>query len=177
MHKKEIDGFENYFVTPEGLILNGDRPLKIMMGNHNTPIVRLFKNGEYFTFSVAKLVALTYLGKPENPSDVVGYMDGNNHNYHLNNLYWTTRSEAYSKFYREKNRYSEARLEKLRKKICKPVMSCRRTPTGLVQLKTYKSITEAAKDKGVAPASILRCLKNENASCMGLAWRYIDKED
>jgi hypothetical protein len=177
MNKKEIEGFDNYSITPEGLVLNGDRPLKVMFGNHNTPIVRLFKDGEYFTFGVAKLVALTYLGKPENPSDVVGFLDGNNHNYHVDNLYWTSRSEAYSKFYREKNRYSEARLEKLRKKLCKPVMSCKRTLQGLVQLKVYESISDAARDKGVAPASILRCLKDEKASCMGLAWRYINKEE
>lgn len=177
MNKISIEGFENYFITPEGSVFNGDRPLKVMFSSYNTPIVRLFKEGKYYMFSVAKLVALAFLGKPENPSDVVGYRDGNNHNFHKDNIFWTSRSEAYSKFYREKNRYSEARLEKLRKKICKPVVSCKRTPHGLVQVKAYDSIADAARDMNVGSASIMRCLKNQNNSCMGLAWRYVSKED
>lgn len=177
MNKRMIEGFENYFITPEGLVLNGDKPIKIQMSNHNVPFIRLRKDGEYFSFSISKLVALAYIGKPAHPSDVVGYVDGNNHNYHKDNLYWTSRSEAYSKMYREKSRYSEMRLQKLRRTICKPVISCRRTSQGLVELKTYDSITDAAKDVGVAPASIIRCLKNQNNSCMGLAWRYLNKED
>lgn len=177
MNKKEIEGFDNYFVTPEGLILNGDRPLKIQINKSGTPFVRLRRKGEYFAFTIAKLVALTFLkDEIKSPSDVICYKDGNNHNYDINNLYWSTRSEAYTKLYKENSRYSAMRLENLRKKLCKPIAAYKETSEGIIHVKTYNSITEAANEIGVASASIIRCLKDNDKHCMGLLWRYMDKE-
>lgn len=177
MKKVAIKGFENYSITIDGMVLNENKPLKIQMTKQGTPFVRLRKDKEYFTFSIAKLVGLTYLGEPLYPSDIIGYKDGNNHNFHKDNLYWTSRSDAYSKMYDKSNRYSEERIRKLRKTICKPVMSCKKTSQGLIEVKNYESITEAAKDMKVSSASIIRCLKNQNNTCMGLTWLYINKEE
>ena len=177
MNKIRIKDFENYYLTSDARVLNGDRPVKIQFTTKGIPFVRLRKDGEYITITMSRLAAINYLGEPTNPSDVVGYKDGNNHNFTKNNIYWTTRSERYSKLYRENSRYAETRIKNLRNKICKPVMSYKRMSQGLIEVKSYDSITDAAKDVGVGPASIMRCLKNENNSCMGLAWRYINKED
>lgn len=177
MNKKEIEGFEGYYITPEGLVLHNDKPLKIQFSNANVPFVRLRKDGEYFTFTIAKLVALTYIGKPDNPSDIVSYLDGNNHNFNKDNLYWASRSEAYSKMYDKNNRYSEYRLAKLKRKICKPIMSMRNSSEGFVEVKRYESIADAARDVNVASASLIRCLKNQRYMCMGLYWKYLEKED
>lgn len=175
--KKEIENFPGYFITEEGLIFNGVRPLKAQITHKGTPFVKLKRDDAYFSISIAKLVLLNYIGEPNSPSDIPSYKDGNNHNYHVSNLEWASRSEAYSKLYKKENRYSEKRLEKLRKSICKPVACFERTEKGLSLIETYSSITEAAKAVKVAPASIIRCLKNTRYSCMGYAWRYIEKED
>lgn len=177
MNKKQIEGFDGYFVTPEGLVLHYDKPLKIQYSKVNVPFVRLRKEGKYYTFTIAKLVALTFIGKPTNSSDIVCYIDGNNHNFNKVNLYWASRSEAYSKMYDKNNRYSEYRLSKLRKKICKPVISMRKEDIGFIEVKSYSSIADAARDIGVASASLMRCLKNQKYMCMGLYWKYANKED
>lgn len=175
--KKEIKGFSGYYITEEGLVLNGSRPLKAQVSSKGVPFVKLKRDDEYFSITIAKLVLLTFIGEPNAPSDIPSYKDGNNHNYHVSNLEWSSRSKAYSMLYDKTNRYSEKRLEKLRQSICKPVACFERTGNTITLVKTYSSITEAAKDVGVKPASIIRCLKNLNHSCVGYAWQYITKED
>ena len=175
--KKEIEGFNGYFITEDGLIFNGAKRLKTQMTTKGVPFVKLKKDDAYHSITIAKLVLLNFVGEPESPSDIPLYKDGNNHNYHVSNLEWASRSKAYAALYKKSNRYSEKRLERLRKSICKPVASFRRTNNGLILIKTYSSITEAAKDVEVAPASIVRCLKNKQHSCMGYAWQYIMKDN
>lgn len=178
MNRKNIPGFEEYSITEEGLILHGNKPLKIQMSKTGIPFVRLRKDNNYFTFSIAKLVLLTYIPDLRNsPSDIPYYKDGNNHNFSLSNLTWASRSESYSKLYDKTNRYSENRLLKLRKKICKPVVAIKKIDGQLVEDLRFESITEAAKHVHVAPASLIRCLKNQRYMCMGYHWKYVNKED
>jgi len=178
MNRKEIKGFPDYTITEEGWVLHHNKPMKIQVNKNNTPFIRLRKYGEYHTFTIAKLVALTYLTDTrKTPSDVVCYKDGNNHNFNRSNLYWSSRSEAYSKLYEKGNRYSENRLINLRKTLCKPVVALNKEKDGFSIVKQYTSITEAANAVGVAPASLTRCLKNKRYMSAGFHWAYVPKED
>lgn len=177
MNMKPIPGYEEYMITPDGLVTKNGKPLKITITMQGTPMIRLRKDGLVTSYLVAKLVALTYLEDTRTSvSDVVAYKDGNNHNYHKDNLYWATRSDAYTTLYSKNNRYSELRLERLKNKICKPVMAMKKENDKLCLYKTFRSIKEGADFANVSSASVLRCLKNQNHMCAGYYWKYIDKE-
>lgn len=178
MNAKLIPGYATYKITPEGLVTKNDKPIKISTYNHDTPTVRLREDGVTKTYLVAKLVALTFLEDTRtSESDVVSYKDGNNHNFHLNNLYWTTRGQAYSKLYDKESRYSEKRVSKLRERICKPVVSMKRLNDEMVEMKKFESIKDAATFVGVSSGSIIRCLKNPNSVSAGYYWRYLEREE
>lgn len=178
MNGKSIPGYSAYKITPEGIITKNDRPIKISTYNHETPTVRLRQDGVSKTFLVAKLVALTFLEDTrKSDSDVVAYRDGNNHNFSLNNVYWTTRADAYSKLYDKESRYSEIRVQKLRDKICKPVVAMKNLNGTLSPIKEFKSIKDASTFAGVSSGSIIRCLKNPGSMSAGYYWRHVEKED
>ena len=178
MNKKEIEGFEGYYITPEGQISRNNKVLKVQLNKKNIPFVALRKDSKYYIFTVAKLVALTFLdNETRTPSDVVAYRDGNNHNFDVSNLFWSSRSEAYSKLYNKTSRYSQLRLYNLRKKLCKPVVSMKMVDNSFTEIRHYSSIIEAATDVGVASASLMRCLKNQRNMSAGYYWKYLDRED
>lgn len=178
MNAKNIPGYTTYKITEEGFVTKNDKPIKISTYNHGTPTVRLREDGITKTFLVAKLVALTFLEDVRTAeSDVVSYKDGNNHNFHLNNLFWTSRGKAYSKLYDKESRYSEKRVQKLRDSICKPVASKKEANGELITIKEFASIKEAANFVGVSSGSIIRCLKEPRSMCAGYYWRYLEKEE
>lgn len=180
MNTKMIPGFEDYTITKEGQVFhnNGRKRLKTQLSVKDIPFVSLRKNNKYHVFSIAKLVAMTYIGtEGRKSSDVVCYKDGNNHNFHVDNLYWSSRSEAYKQLYNRSNAASKKRLYKLRKKICKQVVSMHKTETGFVEVKKYDSIANAANDVGVSSASLIRCLKNQRYMSAGYYWKYVNEEE
>jgi|GEM_PF-4251286 len=178
MNKKQILDFEEYFITPEGHVTHNDQPLKIQITKRGMPFVRLRKDNKYYTFAIAKLVAMTFLPEGrKSPSDIVCYLDGNNHNFNVTNLKWASRSEAYSKMYDKDSRYSEKRLKHLRKSICRPVAKLSKDDRGdLFIVNEYSSVKDAADSVGVAPASLIRCLKNQNYMSAGYYWKYLPRE-
>lgn len=178
MNKRKIKGFENYEITPEGAIFNKGKPLKLQMSEKAAPFVRLRKDGEYHSISVAKLVALTYIPEGRKyDSDIVCYKDGNNFNFSLTNIYWSSRSEAYTNFYKLQTRDSKRRLSALKSKISKPVLELKRENEGFTVIRKYDSIAAAAKEKGVSSASISRCLKNQMHMSAGSHWMYAEKKE
>lgn len=178
MNAKLIPGYVTYKITPEGLVTKNDKPIKISTYNHDTPTVRLREDGVSKTYLVAKLVALTFLEDTRTAeSDVVSYKDGNNHNFHLNNLYWTTRGQAYSKLYDKESRYSEKRVQRLRDTICRPVTANKYVDGKLLVVRKFDSIKDAATFVGVSSGSIIRCLKNPRSMSTGYYWRYFEREE
>ena len=178
MLSKAIPDFPNYIITSNGVITRNTKMFKVFFNNKNVPCVRLSRDGSQYVFSVARLVALTFLSDGrKSPSDVGLYKDGNNHNVDKDNLEWASRSKAYSAMYDKENRYSEHRLRKLRDKICKPVDKCKIENNKLVVVETYMSIREAADAVETSSASILRCLKHPNNKCNGYYWKYHNEED
>lgn len=176
MEKRQIKGFENYSVTKEGAVFSGAARLKAQHNKNGSPFVKLRKDGKYHAFVIAKLVALMFIGEPENDNLVVCYKDGNNHNYYVDNLYWGTKSDLAKGLFKNRNTYSEARLQNLKKAVSRPVASYKAIYGDLAKIKEYESITDAAADVGVTPGSISRCLKDTKAMSSGYYWRYLEKE-
>lgn len=95
-----IEGFSNYAVSPQGEIVNLHtmRLMSIRSTGgtpHQAPQAALVSDsGKQTTVSVARAVAMTYLPLPPDFDEMyydVGYHDGNNKNYHLDNLFWKAR--------------------------------------------------------------------------------------
>lgn len=100
---KKIDGFTNYEVSNTGLVKslgtgkstcpewNKERVLSIGHTKRGYTKVKLFIDGKRKYFSVHKLVALTFLIKGVDHTEV-NHKDGNKSNNSVENLEWCTSS-------------------------------------------------------------------------------------
>lgn len=174
---KTIEQYPEYKVDENGHVMKDNELIRVLRTKYGY-MVRLKVKEKYKFVSVGKLVALAFIGEPETPSDVIAYKDGNNLNPTLENIMWSSRSEAYAKAYRTRPDNSKNRIEALKKVTCKPIMAYK---SGLIDSGSpryvYSSITEASKSMGVSTASISRCLKYPKATCMGYHWKEISKEE
>lgn len=100
---KEIEGFENYYVSNYGRVSNfnyrntGDR---ILMKPFNTKqgyyqIALVDRNGKRVKKLIHRLVAEAFIPNPKNKSEV-DHIDTNRYNNIVDNLRWTTREENYN---------------------------------------------------------------------------------
>lgn len=94
---KDIKGYEGlYQASDEGFIrrLYKTSPPKILKGRNGLDYytVSLSKNGEKISHSVHRLVAETFLEKPEGKTEI-NHKDGNKLNNNINNLEWVTQRE------------------------------------------------------------------------------------
>ena len=179
---KNVPGFPGYQVNQLGQVLRNDTPVRNIVGhgglNRTKNCIRVTKaDGNPTNVPIGKLVALAFIGEPENPTDVVKYKDGNSSNFALSNIEWSSRSELYKELYNPKNRYCENRLYMLRKKVCRPIEAYKIINDEIIIANRYNSIKEASDSVGVATASIARCLKNPNGMSCGLYWRYVDNNE
>lgn len=95
MKYKQIPGYPNYKISDKGTVINTKfkrelKPSKTSKGYH---IIGLCNMGVHQTFSVHRLVALTYLVDviPENMT--INHIDGNKTNNHYSNLEIVTYSK------------------------------------------------------------------------------------
>lgn len=105
---KKIKNYENYMATEDGRIYSIKRKcyLKLQTVTNGYLMVGLFKNGVSKYLLVHRLIAETFIEKPEK-CDIVNHLDGNKKNNNVNNLEWTTQSEnvrAYKAKYRKYNK-------------------------------------------------------------------------
>lgn len=176
---RTIPEFEEYQINQMGEVIKNGVVVRSVVGHErNKNAIRIRRNdGRYTSISIAKLVALTFLGGPKPPYDAIKYKDGNSTNFALSNIEWATRSEAYREMYNPDNRYRENRLYMLRKKISRPVECYNVVDDEIKIVKQYSSIAEAAADLRVSTGAISRCLRDVNGMCYGMYWRYIDKNN
>ena len=176
-NEKSIKGFEGYKINDGGLVSDSKGALNHHKNSRGGWYVYLRKDGKNIAKSISRLVAEHFLeDNRKSPSDVVGYKDGNNSNFHVSNLFWTSRADAYRKMYDRENRYSELRLSKLRAKLGRPVRMFKINEEGTMSSREFRTMTDAAKFIGVSCASVRSALKNPNHLCGGYRWEYINKE-
>jgi len=103
---KPVPGYEGYYeASSEGRIRSVDRVvyhgkyaynrkgrIRIPYDNQGYDNVTLNKDKVEITYSVHRLIAMTFIPNPEN-KPCVNHIDGNKRNNHIENLEWATYSE------------------------------------------------------------------------------------
>lgn len=86
---KEVDGFDNYYVFPDGKIYNYHRKafMKDCVNAYGSHYITLCKSNEKSNKYVHNLVATYYIDNP-NKLTRVRHIDGNKDNNNSNNLEW-----------------------------------------------------------------------------------------
>lgn len=91
---RKIKGYENYSVSPEGVVLNDkyNRQLSQSITKEGYLVVELWSNNVGKKFSIHRLVAMTFIPNPENKPQV-NHKDSDRRNNHIDNLEWATNLE------------------------------------------------------------------------------------
>lgn len=92
-HKSYKNFAGKYTVQPDGRIFNRKRELKYFKMSSGGKFVRLFKDGNSTSITVAKMVMLTYNPTGYKSHKIVLHIDGNVKNDSIKNLRWGTRKE------------------------------------------------------------------------------------
>ncbi len=82
-----ITGFCGYYITPNGIMYKGDRIVKPVIKKNKSIKVRIWQQGRYKFFGLAKLVAEHFIPNPRKHRYII-FKDRNNHNCQVNNIVW-----------------------------------------------------------------------------------------
>lgn len=174
----KVPGFDDYTVTKQGAIYHNGKMLKPQYSGIKAacPRITLYKNGKAAAvLNMGRVMALTFIPhEQKKSSDVIGFKDGNPHNWALDNICWVSRSKAYKLMYDKEARYSEKRLNNLKKAISRPVYSYIYNGNEKIIKSTHNSIREAATAHETSSSSISFALKHPNNKCAGLYWAYYE---
>lgn len=101
--KKQIAGYENYFIYDNGDVLNSStsKILQGSIGEHGYKYYRLSKDGTKKMFYAHRLVAEAFLPNEKN-LPVVNHIDGNKLNNNVSNLEWVTYSKNTELWHKQK---------------------------------------------------------------------------
>lgn len=146
--KKVWTGF-GYRIAPDRIL----SPSKMKTGYL---CVALNKNKKSKTYTVHKLIALTFIPNPNN-KEQIDHIDGHKTNNRIENLRWATRIENMNN--------PKTRI----KGRCKPVI-CIETKI------IYKSMKNASKITKTCESSIRKVCEGINKTAGGYHWKYVDKE-
>ena len=168
---KDIPGYEGiYQVSNEGRIksiphcikankhggkrIAEERIKNITIGWHGYLWVSLCKNGKSKTYSVHRLVAITFIKNP-NEFPAVNHIDGNKENNHVSNLEWCTNHE--NQMHASRN----GLLPRSKTVIC--------IETG----KLYQSSGEAERETGICGRNIRSACAGKYKTAGGHRWKWV----
>lgn len=136
--------------------------------NWNDRVMNQFDNNGYLYVSlnkpyssaksVSRLVAFTFLGKPDNDEYVVNHIDENKHNNYYQNLEWIS----------QKDNVNKSTKDKTHKKAI-----IRKDLEGNI-LDKFETVNEAAEKFGIDRTTISKVLVGVNKTAAGFVWEYED---
>lgn len=169
---KDIKGYEGYYqVSDDGRVrrIYDTVPPRILKSRPSLyPTVSLCVGQKKKSFNVHRLVAETFLERPERTTEV-NHKDGNKWNNDLSNLEWVTQKENmnHARFVLDKPLFG---------KKARPCRSLDKK-TGEV-VKEYPSISHAAREMTdnltVGRISITTVCSGKRKSAYGYRWEYIN---
>ena len=163
---KDIKGYEGlYAITSCGKVWSYRRKifLKQKINNEGYLQVGLYRDGHHKTVGVHRLVAEAYISNPEDKPQV-NHKDENKTNNNINNLEWTTSIENLTHGTRIE-RFTESRKNK----------STKRRKVYCIELnKTYKSMSEAARELDLCVSKICLACQGKRDTTGGYHWNYVE---
>lgn len=173
---KDIKGFEEFYqISNFGRIKSKDRYLRtcgngirFVKGRIIKPVIctngyyeaHLRVNGKRTVKMLHRVVAEAFIENPDNLPEV-NHKDENPANNHVENLEWCT--SKYNANYGTRNQ------RMVKDKYLKPI-----TMIGYngEEIKTFKSLKEAAVETGADSSSLIRVCKGKQKTCVGYKWKY-----
>lgn len=162
-----IEDYPNYSVSDFGLIKNNKSGyiLKQSFNKSNGGLYVNIGGGKL----VHRFVAKAFLSNPNNKPQI-NHIDGNRCNNNICNLEWVTNSEnvkhSHEKLHRNFSSYGSNHKNSL--------SVTQYTLSGL-ELETFGSTNEAARQLNINFSNIAKCARGERKTAGGFVWKYEDK--
>lgn len=157
---KHIPDFDNYLINEKGDIKSLYHNIILKPINHNNgyKCIVLYKNSKSFRFYIHRLVAISFLTKPEGNFEI-NHKDGDKTNNNVSNLEWVTKSQNHI--------HRVYSLHKSNNMIPKKV-KC--VETGIV----YESVSEATRKNNLKnPICISNAANGIRHKAAGYHWCFI----
>lgn len=168
---KDIEGYEGYYqVSDEGQVrrIKKDGTYRMLKNKEGSKYytVDLCKKGTRKGANVHRLVAETFLGKPEGRMEV-NHKDGNKKNNRLENLEWVTPRQNFEHAINELKHFPWGKPAKRVKAI---------DPETNEVVAEFQSLADAAKAVGKisARSSITLVCQGYQNTAYGYKWEYVD---
>ena len=162
---KKIKNFPKYSVTKDGKVYSHCRKrymtLKLKMDGYL--VVNLRKDNKPYQKRIHRLVAETYLPKPNNYK-IVNHIDGDKQNNKLENLEWCTNADN----------INHALKTSLLKRNYKKVVQIDPKTNNIIKI--HKSVREASEYAGVCMTTMARACKSGKVYS-GFKWKYFDSSN
>lgn len=165
-----IKDFEQlYFITEDGRVwsVRNNRFLTNQIGKNGYLYIDLNKNGIRTRKYIHRLVAEAFLPNPNNLPQV-NHKDENKSNNNVNNLEWISIKDNAN--YGTRTERAEQRKKEVNANM-KQVAMCDKQTHEII--KTYKSLTEAAKENNIGVSNISAVLHGKRQTTGGYFWRFI----
>lgn len=158
-----LDGIEtDYSVSTEGVVRKDTTNYILSQSSQQDyKFVTLLVQGKQKRMRVHRMVAETFLDNPEN-KPYVNHINGNRGDNNVENLEWTTPSEN-TQHAVETGLFISGRA--------RPVIQY--SLDGM-QMATFESASEAARQTGGAQSKITMCCRRQRQSANDYQWRYYD---
>lgn len=156
---KEIEGYENYLIYPDGRVWSKYRNKFMKQSDKkNYYCVSLVNGAKRKTLAVHRLVAKAFIPNPNNLPEI-NHIDEDTHNNCVDNLEWCTR--IYNQNY-------GTRKERLSVSHSIPVIQIK---NGEI-INEFNSAKEAAKITGFNQSNITRACQGKRKTIGGCTWKY-----
>ena len=160
---REVKEYSNYEVNQLGEIRHKKRQkiLKPRDNNGGYQYVNFKINGKNTNFAVHRIVANAFIPNPNGYTEV-NHKDYNKKNNCVDNLEWVSSSQNKQHFYLKQEN------KKTRGKAVNQY-----TKEGIF-LKTFDSVSDAAKELGCCVAAISNCCLGRTKTSQGFRWSFVE---
>lgn len=158
-----VQEYNHYEVNEIGQIrhIKRKKVLSLRVSPNGYAYVNFNINGYRKNFAVHRIVAQAFLPNPNNYSEV-NHKDYNKLNNTVSNLEWVSSSQN------KKHMFLKEENKKVRGK------SVEQYSLKGEYMKTFSSISEAAKEIGCAVSAISNCCSGRNKTSMGYYWKFCE---
>lgn len=158
-----VQEYDHYEVNEIGQIrhIKRKKNLSLRVNPNGYAYVNFNINGHRKNFAVHRIVAQAFLPNPNNYSEV-NHKDYNKLNNNVNNLEWVSGSQN------KKHMFLKEENKKVRGKMVEQYSLKGE------YIKTFSSISDAAKEIGCAVSAISNCCSGRNKTSMGYYWKFCE---